>query len=75
MDLNKIKLPKVNERLDLAKRMSDSLELKIIESIQELEFLKNYKFETYEIDSVLSRLIKRHQDDYIRFRFKSTDDE
>lgn len=69
MDLDKMQLPKVNERKQQSKIQQNSLKLKIMETIQEFEKQNNYKFESYEVDNILLEMVKRNHESYLNTKF------
>lgn len=60
-----IQLPKVNERKLQSKQMQTKLELKIKESINELEKEFSYEFLPYEVDNVLLGIVKTNHTSYL----------
>jgi hypothetical protein len=69
MDLDKMQLPKVNERKQQSKIQQNALKLKIIETIQEFEKQNDYKFEPYEVDNILLEMVKRNHESYLNSKF------
>ncbi len=69
-ELDKMKLPIVNEELAKSNSMSLKLDIAVFEAIKKVELENNYKFETYEIDSVLLKMISKRHDRYVLARFK-----
>lgn len=66
---NTKKLPQINERSLESSSHRGSLEIAIYRVIEKYEQDSGYQFETYEIDSVLLKLIKRHHESYINMKF------
>ena len=69
MNLDNMKLPKVNQRKAESKRMQLELEIKFNEMIEVFEKENNYKFKIYEIDNMLLSLVKRNHESYLRTDF------
>jgi hypothetical protein len=65
MDLDKMQLPKVNERKQQSKIQQTSLKLELMKTIQKFEKEHDYQFESYEVDNVLLEIIKRNHESYL----------
>ena len=69
MDLDKMQLPKVNERKQQSKIQQTSLKLEIIKTIKRFEEENDYEFESYEVDNILLEIIKQNHESYINGKF------
>lgn len=69
MDLDKMQLPKVNERKQQSKIQQNALKLELMKTIQEFEKSNNYKFESYEVDNILLEMVKRNHESYLNTKF------
>lgn len=68
-DLNKMKLPKVNERKQQSKIQQNALKYQLIKTIEQFQQDNNYKFEPYEVDNILLEMIKRNHESYLTTKF------
>jgi hypothetical protein len=69
MDLDKMQLPKVNERKQQSKIQQTSLKLELMKTIEKFEKENNYQFESYEVDNILLDMIKRNHESYLISKF------
>jgi hypothetical protein len=69
MDLDEMKLPKVNKRKEQSKIQQVSLKMEIFKTIKKFEEENNYKFESYEVDNILLDMIKRNHESYLITKF------
>lgn len=69
MDLDKMQLPKVNERKQQSKIQQTSLKLELMKTIEKFEKENNYQFESYEVDNILLDIIKHNHESYLNSKF------
>lgn len=69
MDLDKMQLPKVNERKQESNIRQTSLKLELVKTIEKYERENNYQFEPYEVDNILLDMIKRNHESYLNGKF------
>jgi len=69
MDLDKMQLPKVNERKQQSKIQQTSLKLELMKTIEKFQKDNAYQFESYEVDNVLLDMIKRNHESYLITKF------
>jgi hypothetical protein len=69
MDLDKMQLPKVNERKQQSKIQQTSLKLELMKTIEKFQKDNNYQFESYEVDNILLDMIKRNHESYLITKF------
>lgn len=69
MDLDKMQLPKVNERKQQSKIQQNALKLELRKTIEEFEKANNYKFESYEVDNILLEMVKQNHESYLNTKF------
>ncbi|MFA5585572.1 MAG: hypothetical protein WDA02_03385 [Saccharofermentanales bacterium] len=69
MDLDKMQLPKVNERKQQSKIQQTSLKLELMKTIEKFEKENNYQFESYEVDNILLEMVKRNHELYLNTKF------
>jgi hypothetical protein len=63
------KLPQINERRAESLSHQGALQILLYNTIEEYKDDSGYEFETYEIDSVLLKLIQRNHESYINMKF------
>jgi len=69
MDLDKMQLPKVNQRKLQSKIQQTSLKLELMKTIKKFEEKNDYQFESYEVDNILLEIIKRNHESYLNTKF------
>lgn len=69
MELDNMKLPKINKIKHKSKLMQSSLKLDIQKLIEKFEIDNEYDFELYEIDNVLLEIIQDHHRSYLTAKF------
>ena len=69
MDLDNMKLPKVNLIKQKVNQNQTGLKLEILKTIQRVEEELGYEFHSYEVDNVLLDIIKTHHQDYLNLKF------
>ena len=69
MDLDKMQLPKMNERKQQSKIQQTSLKLELMKTIEKFEKENNYQFESYEVNNILLDMIKRNHESYLNSKF------
>ena len=69
MDLDKMQLPKVNERKQQSKIQQTSLKLELMKTIEKFEKENNYQFESYEVDNILLEMVKLNHEAYLNTKF------
>ncbi len=69
MDLNKMQLPKVNQRKQQSRKIQTLLALEIEKAIERIEVEHQYSFESFEVDNVLLDIVKRNHESYLTGEF------
>ena len=64
-----MELPKVNEKKQKSKIMSNKLRFEIQELITKFEIDNNYEFLSYEVDSIFLEMIQSNHRSYLRSKF------
>ncbi len=69
MDLDKMKLPKVNERKLKSNILQNSLTVELWKAIKTFEVENDYKFDSFEVNNVLLDMVKKNHESYLNCKF------